>query len=197
MTISKTLLKLIAAVVAFAPIYASAGVLGTTVTGGMYFGGGSNNYFNSSLGYVPGGCQNSGAGTASVVVVNPAVEFCFVDNGANTNTAQFTDDTLSVTDLVTDNAISWKMTFAFAPNTVLGVSETSDLFTNGGLSYSFANDMLTLKWAGTGSGRGKRNLNAQYALQIAPTNTVPEPTSLALLGLGVLAFGAARFKRKA
>jgi hypothetical protein len=195
MTISKTLLKLIAAVVAFAPIYASAGVLGTTVTGGMYFNGGSDNYFNSSLGYVPGGCQNSGAGTASVVVVNPAVEFCIAD-ASNTNTAQFTNDTLSVTDLVRAGGASpWKMTFAFAPNTVLGVSETSDFFNNGGLSYSFANDMLILNWAGTGS--INLNLNAQYALQIAPTNAVPEPTSVALLSLGVLAFGAARFKRKA
>ena len=194
MTYAKTLLKLAAAIVACTPFYASAGVLGTTVTGGLYFGANPTNYFNSTFGFVPGGCQNSGASSASVVVVDPATEFCFRDN-ANTNTAQFTDNTLSITDLVALSSSPWKMTFSFAPNTVLGVSEVSDFFVNGGLSYSFANDMLTLNWAGTTS--GGLNLNAQYALQIAPASDVPEPTSIALLGLGVLAFRAARFKRKA
>lgn len=192
---SQQLVKLIAAAaLVLSPALASAGVLGTTVTGGMYFGSNTNNYFNSSLGWVPGGCQNSGAGSASVVVVDPTAEFCFAD-GANTNTAQFTDTTLSVTDLVTGGAINWKMTFAFAPNTVLGVTETSDSFNNGGVNYSFVNDILTLTWAGTSS--GGLNLNAMYTLRAAPTNDVPEPAPLALVALALLAAGAARYKRKA
>lgn len=195
MSMPKLLVKLMSvAALSLAPMLATAGVLGTTVTGGMFFGANPINYFNSSAGFVPGGCQNSGAGSASVVAVDPTAEFCFND-GSNFNTAQFTDTTLSITDVMTSNAINWKMTFVFAPNTVFGVTETSDSFNNGGVTATFADNMLTLLWAGAGS--GPLTFNAQYALQVAPPTDVPEPSPLALVALGLLAAGAVRYKRQA
>ena len=192
MNMPRQLIKLFAVLtVSLAPAFASAGVLGTQVTGGMYFGGGGTNYFNSNLGYVPGGCQNSGAGTATVTVVDPDAEFCFAD-GANVNTAQFNDGTLTVTDMVMSSASNWTMTFAFTPGVVTGIAELSDVFVNGGVNFTFANDLLTLTWAGTGS--LNQTLSASYALE---TTSVPEPTPFALLALGMVALAAVRRTRAA
>lgn len=184
---------LAAAALAFAPVLATAGVLGTSVTGGLYFGANPINYFNSAQGYVPAGCQNSNAASATVVVVDPAAEFCFEDT-ANRDTAQFTDNTLTITDVVISPAANWRMTFAFAPNTVFNVTETSDMFVNGGINYTFADNVLTLTWAGTAS--SGLNLSAQYALQAVPPVGVPEPAPLALLALALLAIAAVRRRRK-
>lgn len=126
-------------------------LLGTNVTGTLNFGGGSTNYFNSSNGFVPAGCNNSGLGSATVTISNPSNEFCFAD-GANTDNANFTANTLTITDVSVGGGTFYTMTFALAPGLVTSVTETSDNFLNGGVSYSLVGDLLTLSVPAFGSG---------------------------------------------
>ncbi|MEO8099350.1 MAG: PEP-CTERM sorting domain-containing protein [Acidobacteriota bacterium] len=168
-----------------------AGLLGAQVTGTLNFGANPLNYFNSTNAFVPGGCQNSGLGSATVTIVNPTTEFCFAD-GANIDSANFTDTTLAISDQVLGGAgaANWVMTFTFAPGLVTGVTENTDNFPNaGGVTAGFASNVLTLTWAGTGT---PGTFNATYTL----TSGVPEPSSALLLGGGLLAMATLVRKRR-
>src|SRR5215213_9781498 len=91
---------------------AHALLLGTSVTGSLTFGAGSTNFFNPANGFVPPGFGNSSPGTNTVTIAEPLVEFGFED-GANRDTANFTDNTLTNGDLVKGSgASSWTMTFS-------------------------------------------------------------------------------------
>ena len=117
---------------------ASAGLVGSSVTGNLSISGGTN-YFDSSNGFVPAGCQNSGISGTTVTVVNPTPEFCFQD-GINTDTANFTDNVLTFTDVSSAGSAPVQLTFAFSPGLVLSVSETFDNFLEGGATATFLND---------------------------------------------------------
>jgi PEP-CTERM motif len=160
-------------------------LLGTSVTGTLTFGG--PNGFDPANSLVPSGCLNSSPGNATVVVVNPTVEFCY-DDIANLDTAQFTDNSLTITDVMrfTNGTNAWTMTFAFAPGLITGVSEASDNFANGGVTAVLANDILTLSFAGT---TGIQTSTAVYNFN---TTATPEPSTamLGAMGGAVLAFGA-------
>ena len=82
------------------------------------------------------------------------------------------------------------MTFKIADLLGATVTEASDNFTNGGASFSLVGDTLSLTWTGTGNVDGL--LTAVYNIQTA---NVPEPTSLALLGLALAGAGLARRKQ--
>ena len=162
----------------------AAPLLGTNVTGSLTFGANPNNYFNSSNGFVPAGCANSGLGSTTVTIADPTAEFCFLDT-ANRDTANFTDTTLTITDVSGGGAAPFAMSFLLAPGVVTSVSELSDNFAGSGLSASLVGNLLTIDWA-TGAGTGG-TFSAVYAFNT--TSAVPEPGSLALAGiaLGLLA----------
>src|SRR4051812_38668612 len=93
---------------------ASAGLVGSSVAGFLSFNGGGTNFFNSSNGFVPPGCQNSGLGSTTVTIVNPTPEFCFRDP-ANTDTANFTDSALTYTDVSAGGGGPQTLRFTFQP----------------------------------------------------------------------------------
>jgi hypothetical protein len=189
---TKRLLTFLAAIAAaaFFAAPASASLLGTSVSGSLTFNGGLTNFFDASKGQVPAGCQNSSAVGTTVTVVNPKAEFCFAD-GANVDTANFTDAILTVTDNVLSGASAWQMVFDFAPGTLLGVSLLNDNFSNGGLLFFFDTDRLTIDFAGT---LEAGDFLAQF--QVARESPIPEPGSSALLLFGLAMLGCARAAKR-
>lgn len=169
---------------------ATAGLLGESVTGTLRFGIGSTNYFDPANGFVPAGCLNSSPGTATVVIGDPAVEFCFQD-GANRDVANFGDGSLVITDDVFINAANWTMTFtSLTAGLFTSLSLVTDTFVPG-LTYGLSGDTITVQWAGTGSPAAFR---AEFSIGTAAS--VPEPGTLALFGLGLAGFAAVRRRKQ-
>jgi len=103
----------------------------------------------------------------------------------NTDTAAFTDNTLTVTDVVVPGGIAngWQMTFS---DTALPFTElvlVSDNFSPD-ITYKLSGGVITLDWIGGPTGTNTA------VFDIGTPSTVPEPGSLALLGTGALAFGS-------
>ena len=178
-----------ALVVFVTPLASQAAVLGSSVTGELYFGANPNNYFDPANGFVPATTLNN-AGT-TVVISDPAVEFGFVD-ALNTDLVDFFADGVTITDDVDGNAFPWVMIFTSDAFIGLMLLEVSDNFLNGGITGSLIGDTLTFSWAGIGSHEGL--LTAEYRL--AP---VPLPAALPLFGGALLGAGAymQRKRRKA
>jgi hypothetical protein len=170
---------------------AKADLIGTSVTGTLEFiTPGTPNYFNPANGFVPAGNLNTAGPT--VAISSTATEFGFADL-INTDTANFTGSTLTVTDKVLFGAANWIMTFTDTAFTGLNLVQNSDTFIPGGVTGVLSGDTITLDWAGTiGSGL----MTTTFSLVPGTTTATPEPSSFLMLGvglLGLLALGRSKF----
>ena len=174
---------------------------GTQVTGSITFGSNPNNYYDPANRYVPPGYLNTTYGTT--VTVNPAAgvtEFGFADR-YDTDTADFTDSTLTITDMVLNaSAGSWTQTFTDAEFAFTKITSITSNFGNGGLTVNLNTiaDTLTISWAGTGGA----SVNTTYQAQInmvdpQPGPNMAEPSSMMLLlaALGAAGVGARKLRR--
>lgn len=146
-----------------------ASLVGTSVTGNMNIGG--TNYFDPAQGYVPAGYGNSSPGTTTVTIATPLVEFGFQD-GANLDTADFTDSTLTLTDV--SNSASIGITYSFTDSAFAGLTltEISDTFP-GGVGASLVGDTITLDAPALSS-------SGTYVASYDLGPAVPEPKSAGL-----------------
>jgi hypothetical protein len=180
--------KVVFAAALAAALFASASAFATTITGSLQFGSGSPNFYDQANGFVPGGFGNTG-GTA--VAIGAGTEFGFMD-GANFDTANFTENSLVLTDVVSGGATNWTQIFTansagFFNSIALGDNNFS------GLTYGVANDTLTVNWVGT------EQRQATYAANFTfGGGAVPEPATWAMMILGFgLVGGAMRSRRSA
>jgi hypothetical protein len=172
------LLLLMIALFCFVSLPAKADLTGTTVTGSLHFDGLTENFFDPAVGFVPAGFLNA-AGT-TVTISNTAAEFGFND-GANLDIANFTGSSLLVTDDDTDNAANWVMTFTDTAFLGLNLVQTSDTFTNGGVTGVLSGDTITLDFGGTSTADGL--MSTSFTLN--PTNAA-EPSGILLLGSSLI-----------
>jgi hypothetical protein len=183
-------LALLCGVFAFATLAlpAKADLVGTPVTGSIMFSSNPNNYFDPANSDVPAGYLNTAGPT--VTISGTSVEFGFMDN-FNTDTADFTGSSLTVTDDVAILAVNWVMTFTDPAFAGLNLVPGTDTFTNGGVTGTLVGDTITLDWAGTPTADGL--LTASFS--IPPATITPEPSSLLLLSVGLLGIVAMRCRR--
>jgi hypothetical protein len=180
--------RVILIVAAFATVSSvQAGLLGTSVNGKLEFSGNPNNYFDPVNGFVPAGVGNVASTT---VLIGAGVEFGFFD-GANRDTADFSDFGLLVTDIAstTFGAGAWRMTFINPAFIGLTLTEVSDTFPNaGGVAASLSGNTLILNFAG--STAAPATWTAQYSFA---ASSVPDGgTSVCLLALALASLAGIR-----
>ncbi len=168
----------------------AAPLVGSSVSGALYFSGGSTNLFDPAQGFVPVSGYLNIAGT-TVTISNSAVEFGF-DDGGNRDSADFSSTQLKVSDLVEVAAgpsFPFQMTFTDTAFKGARFTSVSDNFP---LTYSLAGDVLTLNYAG-GTVTTGETLDAVFSFTPSP-----EPSTAGLVfasGLAALAIFLARNRR--
>ena len=124
---------------------ARATLIGTEVTGALYFAGSSQNDFDPVNGWVPAGYLNV-AGT-TVTISSNAVEYGYFD-GTATITADFTGMQLTITDTPQSTASYNPLQMVFTDSAFSNLGTVSDSFPNGGMTGSLSGGVITLNWAG-------------------------------------------------
>jgi hypothetical protein len=176
--------------------FASAGLIGQSVTGTLAFNGGPTNWFDPVNGFVPVSGYLNTAG-ATVTIADPAVEFGFNDS-VNLDTADFTAASqLIISDSTSSGSAPAVYTFTSStPGLFTGVSLNSN--SNSAFqSVALVGDTITVTYTAL-------LLGADVTPQIAPdvttidvtTSAVPEPSTLLLSALGLAGFAAWQLRRR-
>ncbi len=169
---------------------ADAGLIGQQVTGSLQFNGGGLNYFDPANPIVPAGYLNTSSPT--VTIADPAPEFGHASS-AGVEYADFNDSQLVVSDssFIITTDVPWMMTFTSSTSGLFqGLSLVSGSFSPS-LTYGLAGDTIMINWAGGPVSKGT-SFSAIFDVQTA---AVPEPNSLALAGLALLALSLARMRK--
>lgn len=167
---------------------AHAALIGQQVSGSITFGASLTNFFDPANGFVPGDTLN--AAGATVTIADPGVEFGY--QGGNRYTADFTNDGVTIQDLVLSGGANASITMTFTSDAFLGLSiiEGSDNFINGGMIASIVGNILTFTWAG-GEVQVEDLFTASYRF-VGGEVPLPAALPLFLAGLGGLGFSLRR-----
>jgi len=159
---------------------ARATLIGTQVTGELYFAGGPQNWFDPTNHFVPSGYLNTNETT--VTIASNAVEFGFADSTARV-TADFSGAQLVVSEIprLDGNFLSLEM--VFTDTAFSNLFRVADNFPNGGMTASVDGGVITLDWAG-GSVTNGQSLQVVFKLNVPPSPRLDiqlTPTNAALL----------------
>jgi hypothetical protein len=141
----RSALVVAAAMVLVTSVPARASLIGTQVTGALYFVGYPQNYFDPVNGRVPAGYLNV-AGT-TVTISSEAVEYGFAD-GTATITADFTGMQLTITDTPQFTAHYNALEMVFTNLAFTNLATVSDSLPNGGMAATLSGSVITLNWDG-------------------------------------------------
>lgn len=167
---------------------ANAQLAGRQVNGTINFGANPTNYYDPANGYVPGGFGNS---AGQPVTIGAAVEFGFQD-GANRDTADFTDSQLILSDDVFSGAAPWQQTFSLVGGDLFsGLNLISENFIPG-LTYSLNAGTIQINWAGTDA---PNEFRAVFDVTAGAAG-VPEPATWGMLLVGFGLIGGALRRRR-
>ena len=161
-------------------------LIGTQVSGELYFNGYLQNFFDPANGFVPAGYLNV-AGT-TVTISSTAVEFGYSDPTA-TVTADLAGSQLVVVDHPTLTGNYNSIRLVFTDSGFSSLSPLSDNFPHGGMTASLSGGAVTLNWAGGFLANGQ---TLQAVFNVTP---IPEPSTFALTWLsvaGLVGFGRRR-----
>ena len=155
-----------------------ATLIGTQVTGALYFVGYPQNFLDPINGRVPAGYLNV-AGT-TVTISSNAVEYGFAD-GTATITADFTGTQLVVTDTPQITFTYNPLQLVFTNPAFTKLATLSDGFPGGGMAGSLSGSVITLNWLG-GQVTAGVSLQAVFnvsvpaspllGIELTPTNAV-------------------------
>lgn len=175
---------------AFAVTGHAATLAGTSVTGSLVFSGDPSmtNYFDPINGFAVPGDLNFIGNSTTVAVSDAAVEFGYDDGVANAISADFSDNQLTITDVVegTGTNVGFSMTFsdsAFLDQYLIPANSLTLID-----SYSRGGDVFTLSSSGGNVTDGETFTDI---FNVAP---VPEPSTGGFVGLALLAFGTLAFR---
>jgi hypothetical protein len=146
-----------------APLWA-ASLVGTQVSGALYFIGYDKNFFDPVNGGVPAGYLNHSGTT--VTISSNAVEYGYADSTA-TITADFTNMQVTVTDHSLNTANYNAIELVFTNSAFSNLLAGTNSFPNGGMSASLDGDVLTLDWAG-GDLTSGGTVQAVFYLNVPP-----------------------------
>ena len=174
---------------------ASASLIGDTIGGELNFDGFSENFFDPANGLVPGG--SSGIQPQAVVNDPDAafVEFQFLDGSSGIN-VDVDENSVTINQFAVGGSFfanGWTITLTDldwlgTPGQIVGLEVDFDQF---GLTTAFGPDSLTFNWEGDDF--PVDGLTAEFAIITAH---LPEPGTLALLGVGLLGLGVAAGRRR-
>lgn len=164
---------------------ANGALLGQQVNGSIMFGANPLNYYDPANGFVPAGYGNT---TGQPVTIGAITEFGFQD-GANRDTADFTDTQLIIRDEVFAGAANWQQTFTLVGGPVFtSLTLVSDAFIPG-LTFGLNAGTITINWAGTNA---PNDFRAVFDVGI---EAIPEPATWAMMIGGFGMVGAAMRRR--
>ncbi len=164
-------------------------LIGTSVTGTLNFGS-ATNYFDSANGFVPAtGYLNTSSTT--VPISQPQIEFGYQD-GANQDSANFTDSQLYIEDQYFGTIGDLPFTMSFTDPAFAGITLTPTIsnFPNA-LSASIAGTTITV----TGPAQSFPANTSYIAVYNISSSPTPEPATGAV-GLGLLSLCTLRRRKQ-
>jgi hypothetical protein len=169
----------------------AAVVIGSSVTGGLFFSGKTINQFDPANGNVPTGFSNTSPGGPTVAVAEPAIEFGFNDT-ANFDTVNITATQIIITDVRTAESAS------LASGSPFKITLTDTSFPDGitQLSNSFDSSAFTLSGSTFTFNSFGTSKPATYTAVFGFAAAVPEPSTWAMLLLGFAGIGFMAYRQK-
>jgi hypothetical protein len=186
--------KLVACAALFGTVFfntasQAAAVIGSSVTGGLFFANPALNQFDPLNNNVPDGFSNK-LGRTTVTVAEPAIEFGFLDT-ANFDTVNITATQIIITDVRTGESAS------VASGSPFKITLTDTSFSDGItlLSNSFDSTASLSGTTFTFNSFGTSK-PATYTAVFGFAAAVPEPSTWAMMILGFAGVGFMAYRKK-